>query len=189
MITNCALIFSSERLRFVYKQKLFALEVLDGRNTGPSEVFLKEIAPDIAFKSGGEDEKCWNSGYRRFTVDFRMIRRRCYCEAGGFADDYDYDEDERKDNNLCWSIEAWTNSCVLSCGFVSDFMMNVKGGSISSCGRRLQIALIVYPLPQLVSVLDDELRGMIGVCPVWVCDLDRKQRLKIEPFHSRLLLF
>lgn len=103
MITNCALIFSSERLRFVYKQKLFALEVLDGRNTGPSEVFLKEIAPDIAFKSGGEDEKCWNSGYRRFTVDFRMIRRRCYCE---FGDDYDYDEDERKDNNLCWSIEA-----------------------------------------------------------------------------------
>lgn len=53
MITNCALIFSSERLRFVYKQELFALEVLDGRNTGPSEVFLKEIAPDIAFKSGG----------------------------------------------------------------------------------------------------------------------------------------
>lgn len=64
-------------------------------------------------------------------------------------------------------ISVLQNVCLLTCSnsvFLSsfaDFMTNVKGDSISNCGRPLQIALTAYPLLQLVStsiVIVDNMR-------------------------------
>lgn len=51
---------------------------------------------------------------------------------------------------MCVCLLVLNSNSVFLSSF-ADFMTNVKGDSISNCGRPLQIALTVYPLLQLVS--------------------------------------